>query len=131
MRKQKTFKIVIAFFLVLGIFTGTTLADACFCGSACLHALQPKAKIKGYFLFHMRCPSSLCKSCDLEKGQVLKAAGSASHMLHVINFDTAFILSPFSDDPSNHQILKNIDSSYACGTVPTSPIYLQTLSILC
>jgi hypothetical protein len=131
MRKRKTFKILVAMFLVLGVFNGSALAEACFCGSACFHARQPEGKIKGYLLFHMRCPCDLCKSCGLEKNQTLKAAGSVSRMLNVTSFNTAFILSDFLDDPSKHQILNNFDLYYACGTIPALPVYLQTLSILC
>ena len=131
MRHRKTFNILVALFLVLGVFANSALAEACFCGQACLHGLQPKAKIKVTFLFHMRCSGIPCKSCDLEKGQTLKAANSAARTLNLKILDTAFILPTLLDYPSSYHILKDFDSFYACRTVPSSPIYLQNLSILC
>ena len=131
MEYRKTFKILVALFLVLGVFANSALAEACFCGQACLHGLQSKAKIKVNFLFHMRCSGTLCKSCDLEKGQTLKAANSATRTLNVKTLDTAFILSTLLDYPSTNHIFKDFDSFYACATVPSSPIYLQKLSLLC
>jgi hypothetical protein len=128
---RKTFNIVVALFLALGVFANSALAEACLCGQACLHSLQPKAKTKINFLFHMRCSGTLCKSCDLEKDQTLKAANSATQTLNVKILDTAFILSTLLDYPSIYHILKDFDSFYACGTVPSSPIYLQKLSLRC
>jgi hypothetical protein len=96
-----------------------------------LHGLQTKAKIKVNFLFHMRCSGTLCKSCDLEKGQTLKAANSAARTLNVKILDTAFILSTLLDYPSTYHILKDFDTFCTCRAIPSSPIYLQNLSILC
>ncbi len=128
---RKTFKIFVALFLALGVFANSVLAGACFCGQACLHGLQPKAKTKVNILFHLRCSGALCKSCDLEKGQTLKAAGSASRTLNVKILDTTAILSTDLDYSSTYHRLRDFGSFYACGTVPFSPIYLQTLSLIC
>ena len=125
---QKTLNILVALFLVLGVFANSALSEACFCGQACMHGPQPKAKV--YFLFHMRCVGMACKSCDLETGQTLKATSSATQTLNVKTLDTAFIVSTLLDYPSTHHILKEIDSFYACATVLSSPIYLQKLSLL-
>ena len=130
MKYRKIFKISVALFLVLGVFANSALAEACFCGQACFHGLQPKAKIKVNFLFHMRCSGTLCKSCDLEKGQELKAANSATRTLNVKILDTA-ILSTLFDYPSTYHILKDFDTFCARRAIPSSPIYLQNLSILC
>jgi hypothetical protein len=128
---QKTFKILFALLLAFGVFTNSALAEACFCGQACLHGLQPKAMTKINFLFHMRCSGTVCKSCDLEKGQTIKAANSAKQAPNVKILDTAFILSTLLAYPSANDILKEFDSFYACGTVPSSLIYLQNIPLLC
>ena len=128
---RKTFNILVALFLALGVFANSALAEACFCGQACLHGLQPKAKTKINFLFHMRCSGTLCKSCDLENGRTLKAANSATQTVNVRILDTAFILSTLLVYPSTYHILEDFDSFYACGTVPSSLIYLQKSPLLC
>ena len=128
---RKTFNISVTLFLVLTVFANSALAEVCFCGQACLHGLQPKAKIKINFLLHMRCSGIPCKSCDLEKGQTLKAANSAARTLNVKILDTAFILPTLLDYPATYHILRGFDLFYACRAIPSSPIYLQNLSILC
>jgi len=131
MRHRKTPNILIALLLVLGVFANSALAEACFCGQACLHGFQPNAKIKVNSLFHMRCSGIPCKSCQLEKGQTLKAANSRHQPLNVKILDNAFVLSPLLDYPPTYQILKKFCSFYNRGTIVSSPIYLQNLSILC
>jgi hypothetical protein len=127
---RKTFNILVALFLVLAVFANSPMAGACFCGQACLHGLQPKTETKVKILFHMLCPGYLCKSCESEKVQTLKAANSATQKLNVKILDTAFILSTLHDSFYTYHILK-FDSFYTCGIIPSSPIYLQNLSILC
>lgn len=122
---------MITLFLALGVFANSALAEACFCGQTCMHGLQPKAKINVKFLYHVRCPGTLCKSCGLEKGQTLKAVSAAARTLNVKIFDTAFIPSSLPDGPSTIHILEDFDYFYACGTVPSLPIYLQKRSLLC
>jgi len=131
MRHRKTFNILVALFLAFGVFANSALAEACFCGQACLHGLQPEAKIKVNFLFHMRCSGALCKSCDLEKGQTLKAANSATQTLNVKILDTAFILSTPLDYPSTYHVIKGFDSICNYRAIPSAPIFLQNLSVLC
>ena len=128
---RKTLHIFVALILVLGVFANSAWAEACFCGEACLHGLQPKAKIKVNFLFHMRCSGTRCKSCDLEKGQTFKAANSANPTLVVKFFDTPFPPSTLLDYPATHHIPKDFGSFYASGTFPSPPIYLQKHSLLC
>lgn len=131
MRYRKAFNILVALFLVLAVFANSPMAGACFCGQACMHGLQPKAKTKVNFLFHMLCPGYLCKSCESEKIQTFKAANAATQKLNVKIPDTAFILSTLHDSSYTYHILKNFDSFYTCGIIPSPPIYLQNLSILC
>ena len=131
MERQKAFNILVALFLTLGVFNGSVLAEVCFCGSACAHSLQPTGKIKRAIPFHMRCPCSFCESCGLEKGQTLKASSAAPHVLQAKIHISALTQSDFFDDPSIHPILKNFEFFCTCGTVPSLPIYLKQLSLLC
>jgi hypothetical protein len=131
MGHRKTPNILISLLLLLGVFTNSALAEVCFCGQACVHGLQPTTKIKANFLFHMRCSGTSCKSCQLEKGQTVKAANSRHQPLNVKILDNAFIVSPLLDYPSTHHILKNFCSFYDRGAIASPPIYLQNLSILC
>ena len=131
MEYQKVFKTLIALFLILSVFANIALAEFCFCGKACLHGPRSKTKIKVNSLFHLRCPGTLCKSCNLEKGQTLRAANSATQTLSLKTIDTGFIIFTLPDYPSTNHILKDLDSFYACIRVPSSPIYLQKHSLLC
>jgi len=120
---------LIVLLLILGVFTNSALSEACFCGEACLHYLQPDAKTNSPI--HMRCSNIPCKSCDLEKGQTLKAANSINQTFNVKLLDNAFILSTLLDCPPTYHILEFFDSFYTRGAIPSSPVYLQNLSILC
>jgi hypothetical protein len=124
-------KTVITLFLILGICLNGLMAEFCFCGQTCLHGLQSKSKIKVNSLFHLRCQGTLCKSCNLEKGQTLKEANSANQALDVKTRDTGFILSTLPNYPSTNYIFKDFDLFYTYITVPSSPIYLIKLSLRC
>jgi hypothetical protein len=128
---RKRPNILIALLLVLGVFANSALTEVCFCGEACLHGLQPNAKIKVNFLFHMCCSGISCKSCELEKGQKLKAANSGHRSLNVKILDNAFILPALLDSPPTYHILKDFCSFHNRGAIASPPIYLQNLSILC
>ena len=95
-----------------------------------MHGLQPKAKIKGNLPFHMRCSATLCKSCDLEKGQTFSAANSVAQTQHVKILDTA-IAYTLADYSSTYHILTYFDPFSTCGAKSSTPIYLQNLAILC
>ena len=129
MKKLKAYKISVALFLVLGILSSTIMAEACACGSSCVHVLQPKAK--AYLLFHMQCPFTDCRSCDLEKGKTLKSISTAGQKLHAKIPCNAFILAASYDDSSNSPIFISFESFATCVTLPDSPIYLKTRSLLC
>ena len=131
MGPRKTFNIFVALVLVLGIFATSAFAEACLCGRACFHGLQPKPKIKVNSLFHMRC-IGLCKGCDLEEGQNLKIVNSTvSQTPNIKIFDNAIILTTLEGYPSHYHIIEPIGSVYICQIAPSSPIYLQKLSLLC
>ena len=132
MRSRKTFNILVALLLVLGIFVTSAFSEACFCGRVCLHGLQSKKNLKVNSLFHMRCTGGICKGCDLEEGQNPKIANRAVLKTPNINiFDNNFRQLTFTDYLSPYQILEPLDSVYVCQIAPSSPIYLQKLSLLC
>jgi hypothetical protein len=130
-KKLKMFKTFLLIFLILGVFANAVLAEACFCGKTCSHSLQDKSKTNTRSPFHHRCSGVHCKSCDLEKGQALKAANSKNLTPNVKILGTAFTLSTLFDHTSTHHILQDFDTSYVSGSALYSPIYLQNLSILC
>jgi hypothetical protein len=128
---RKTPDILVILFLALSVFANSALAETCFCGEACLHGFQPNAKGSANFLFHMRCTGIPCKSCQLEKGQTLKAANSRHQPLNVRVLDNIFILSAFRDYAPSYHILKTAHSFHNPGAISSPPVYLQNLSILC
>lgn len=131
MENRKLIKILTTLFLLLNIFANSAFAEACFCGNPCFDGLYPVSKKKANILFHMRCMGKLCKSCNLENGQILKAANPTNRMSSVKIFDTESIIVAHSDFPSIYHATENFDSFYICKTIVSPPIYLQNLSILC
>lgn len=120
---------LIALLLILGVFTSSALSEACFCGEACLHCLRPDAKAPSPV--HMRCSDIPCKSCELERGQALKAVNSVNPTCSVKLLDNAlFLFTLFESPPASHALV-NVESSYSRRAIPLPPIYLQNLSILC
>lgn len=131
MGKRKVLRRLLALFLSLGIHTSGMMAEVCLCGQSCWHGLQEnrsKARVKS--LFHKRCSGTNCKSCNVENGRTLKAANTSSPDSNFKVFDTACIISVLVDCPSTNHILKNFCSSYAFVKVPSTPIYLENLSLL-
>jgi len=127
---QKRIHFFVAFFLVCAVFANGALAEACFCGQACLHGPQHKAKFAVNLPFHMRCPGTLCTSCALGKGQTSKAVNSAARTYHV-KIPYIANLNPLIDSPSACHIFVDTGSFTARRVVSSAPIYLQNLSILC
>ena len=130
MKMRNTITILIALFLASSIFICSAVTEACFCGSACSHALNLKEKANRHFPFHMRCPCHLCESCSLENGQALKAKNKAFQTRYPKPLVSAFIPSELPDDPSIIPVFKNYQSGIVCRALPSSPIYLQQLSLL-
>ena len=122
---------IIVLFLLMGICTNSVMSEACLCGQACRQSLQSKVEVKVNFSFHMRCCGTSCNSCNIEKGQSLKAANTFNPTGSVKIFDTPHTISVFVDYPAISHILKDFGIFYACRTLSSSPIYLQNLSLLC
>ena len=128
---QKIFNIFIAVFLSLGVFANGALAEACLCGQACSHGPQAKTKTKIIFLFHMRCPGNLCKTCELENGQSLKKAGFSKQIPNLKILHIPFFLSTLVDYVSTYDHPVYLDAFYVFGVTPSLPIYLKKHSLLC
>jgi len=129
MGHRKTFNILVALFLVLGVFANSALAEVCFCGQACLHGFQPKSKIN--ITFHMRCPGTLCKSCDLEESLTLRAINPVKHSFELNSLDAVFIPPIANDYSLTNDIPKLVQFNQIFITVPSLPLYLQNLTFLC
>ena len=131
MRNVKIFRLFFVQFLLIGLFANSLLPQACFCGEACLHGLQGKAKASLSFLFHNRCSGTQCKSCNFEDVQTLKASNAARATEQLKTLSTAFILSNFSNYQFNINLITIFFSrlnKYV--KVQSSPTYLQNLSLL-
>ena len=131
MEYRRKFKFV-ALLLILAVFLNSSMTAFCFCGSACSHGLRPNVgKKPPIFLFHLRCPGTLCESCNLEKDQVPEAIISTIHPPCIKFLDFTFTLSALLDYPSLDHTVKTLSPFYKFQTIPSSAIYLQTLSIRC
>ena len=122
---------IIVLFLLMGIWTNSVMGEVCLCGQACRHSLQSKLEAGVNSPFHMPCCGTNCNGCNIEKGQTLKAANTLTPTGSVKIFDTTHIISALVDDPVPIHIVKDFGVFYACGTLPSIPIYLQNLSLLC
>ncbi len=122
---------IIVLFLLMGICTNSVMGEACLCGQACRHSLQSKLGAGVNSSFHTRCCGTNCTSCNIEKGQTLKAANTSTPTGGVKIFDTTHFIFVLIDYPATIHMLKDFGVFYACRTLPSSPIYLQNLSLLC
>ena len=131
LRNVKIFRLFFVQFLLIGLFANSLLPQACFCGEACLHGLEGKAKASLSFLFHNRCSGTQCKSCNFEDVQTLKASNAARATEQLKTLNTIFILSNFSNYQFNINLITIFFSrlnKYV--KVQSSPTYLQNLSLL-
>ena len=122
---------IIVLFLLMGIWTNSVMGEVCLCGQACRHSLKSKLEAGVNSSFHMRCCGTNCNSCNIEEGQTLKAANTFTPTDSVKIFDTIHIISVFVDYPATIHIQKDFGVFNACRTLPSYPIYLQNLSLLC
>ncbi len=122
---------IIVLFLLMGIWTNSVMSEACLCGQDCRHSLQSKIEAGVNSSFHMRCCGTNCNSCNIEKGQSLKAANTFKPTGNVKVSNTTHTISVFVDYPATSHILKDFGVFYGCSTLPSIPIYLQNLSLLC
>jgi len=118
-------------FLIIGLFANSLLPQACFCGEACPHGLQGKARASLSFIFHSRCSGTQCKSCNFEDVQTLKASNAAHSTAKLKTFNPPFILFYFSDYRPKINFIKRFFSrpnKYI--EVQSPPTYLQNLCLL-
>jgi len=131
LRHAKIFKLVFVQLLTIGLFANSFLAQACFCGDACVHGLQVKTKTGPGFLFHNRCPGTRCQSCDFEEIQTLKASNIAHPTAELNALHTLFIPFSFSDCRFNVNHIKVFFTRlHKYVEAQSPPAYLQNLSFL-
>jgi len=130
MGHRKAFDVIILC-LLMAICANGVVVEACLCGQACRHRLQYKLEARASSSFHLRCCGTNCNSCNIEKGQTLKAANIWRPTGNVKNFDTTAIIFLLVDYPSTIHILKDFGAFYAYKIVTSLPIYLQNLPLLC
>lgn len=120
---------LIALLLILGVFTSSALSETCFWGDACLH--YPQLDAKANSPIHMRCSGIPCKGCELERGQALKAVNSENQVFDEKLLENALFPVTHRDSAFTSHALRNFEPSDKFRAIPSSPIYLQNLSILC
>jgi len=130
-RQKRSYKIFIALFLVLGIGANGVMAEACFCGRACLHGLQGKSEKPVSLLFHNRCNGTSCKGCNIEKGQTLKTVSLANPTGNAKILHAPYVLLALVDHPSSTHVFESFDSFFTCVTIPSSPFYQKNSPLLC
>ena len=98
---------IIVLFLLMGICTNSVMGEACLCGQACRHSLQSKLVAGVNSSFHTRCCGTNCNSCNIEKGQTLKAASTFTPTGIVKISGTPHIISVLADYPATIHIQKD------------------------
>ena len=131
MRQKRSYQIFIALFLVLGIGANGVMAEACFCGQACLHGLQGKSEKQVNPLFHNRCNGTSCKGCNIEKGQTLKTVRLANPTGNAKILHAPYVLLALVDHPSTTHVFESFDSFFTCVTIPSLPFYQKNSPLLC
>jgi len=129
--KLRIFKTLIVIFISLGIFANGVMAEACFCGEACLHSLQDKTTASTGSPFHHRCSGTHCKSCNLEDGQTLQATNSFTPTGNLNILDISLIISFLTDyHPDNYTITIYYPQNDAFLKFQSSTIYILNRSLL-
>jgi hypothetical protein len=129
-RKRRSYKILLVLLLVFGIGANGVLAEACFCGQACLHGLQNKSVKQVKSLFHNRCSGTNCKGCNIENGQTLRTVSIDNSKGIAKIFYTAYAISALADYSSYTHPLEGFGSLLAGVTIPTSPFFQQNSPLL-
>ena len=130
MRKGKIAKGLLAAFLILGIHANALMAEVCLCGRSCPHGLQYKSGAPGDSLFHPRCSGTSCKTCNIENGQSLKAAGAFSPPYHFKILDRMWITSFLVEYAPREIVLPHFTSFQYPAAFSLLPIYLKTRTLL-
>lgn len=126
MSDRRKFRILLTLFLIIGIATSGIMAEACLCGDACLHGLQPKGEKRVSDTFHKRCSETGCKSCSLENGWTYKATNFSSSKVSLKFFSATSIISTSMMEHSVNCALNTIGAPiYSAQRHPFSPSYLK------
>ena len=119
MRLKRSYKIFIAMLLIFGIGVNGVMAEACFCGQACLHGLQNKSTKRVTPLFHNRCNGTNCKGCNVEKGQTLKTVSLDNPTVNAKFFHASYILLALFDYPFTANFFESFESFFNRVTIPS------------
>ena len=130
MRKRRSYKIFLAFVLVLGICSNGVLAEACFCGEDCSHGLQNKSAKQVKSLFHNRCTGTNCKGCSIENGQSLKTVSIDNSTGIAKISHTALVLSVLADCSSPTYIFEGLGSIFTDVAILSSPFFQKNSPLL-
>jgi hypothetical protein len=129
--KLRTFKTLIVIFITLGTLANGIMAEACFCGGACLHSLQDKTTTSTGSPFHHRCLGTHCKSCNFEDGQTLQAKNSSTPTSNLDIPDTPLRVLFLSDyHPDNYAITIFYPQNNTFLKFQSSKIYILNRSLL-
>ena len=130
LKNVKIFRLFFIQFLTIGLFANSLFPQACFCGEACLHGLQGKAKANQSFLFHNRCSGTQCRSCNFEDVQTFKASNAAHSMakLKILNTQFFYHFSHCQFNINFRKIFFSRLNKYE--EVQSPPTYLQNRSLL-
>ena len=129
--KVRAFRILFVLLLILGILTNGVIAEACFCGAACMHGLRDKGETRVSSPFHNRCSGTDCKGCNLEGGRTFKATNSCTPNCHGKITDVTPITSILTDSHSGSPIFNGIGTGiHVLVKIQPPPAYLQNLSLL-
>ena len=129
---RKVMKILFTLILVLGFFANNVvMSEVCFCGAGCPHNSQDKANSKLKTPFHNLCHSGLCKGCDIEKGNKIKAGDFSETTFQIKTINSISKIYTFYDCYYQNIVVKILDFIDPRTTAATSTIFLQNLSIRC
>ena len=131
LRNVKKFRLYVVQFLIMALFAGSLLPQACFCGEACLHGLQVTAKTRQSYPIHNRCSESQCSSCNVEDVQTIKLSNATHASAKLKTLNTPLISSSCPDHQPeinfNRIFFLHLDKSLK---VQFPPTYLQNCFLL-
>jgi len=127
MGHQRSSKLLVAVFVILGFSANSMMAGFCLCGQACSHNPEDGWAGKAGPPFHHRCCWGLCKSCNIEKGQAFTI--SSTNNVSAPPFTTVIVLSP--DNPFTHPTGSIFRFYHPCGNMPFPQTVQQDSPLLC
>ena len=72
-----------------------------------------------------------CNSCDFEENLSVTAISARPQLLNLDGLDAVFVFLPILVYPHTDVIPTGVETTPISLTIPTPPIYLQQLTLLC